>query len=247
MPAGIQIKELEVAFGKKRVISSINLSLPVGEITAFIGPSGCGKTTILRCINRLAELNPVCHVGGQIELDGQDIERLDPIALRRRVGMVFQRPNPFPKSIKENVLYGVRAVNHRRDFDEIVESSLKKAALWDEVKDRLKESATTLSVGQQQRLCIARCLAVEPEAILMDEPTAALDPTSAARVEDSIKALRGSYTVVIVTHNMQQAFRISDNTAFIFLGNIVEFGPTRRIFEQPQKPETRDYIAGRFG
>jgi phosphate transport system ATP-binding protein len=247
MAVGIQINNLEVAFARKKVICNVNLDIPLGKITALIGPSGCGKTTILRCINRLADLNPECRVNGSISLDGQDIEQLDPIIVRRRIGMVFQKPNPFPKTISENVLYGVKAINHRKDYEELLESSLKQAALWDEVKDRLKENAMTLSVGQQQRLCIARCLAVTPEAILMDEPTASLDPTSSAKVEESIRALKGTYTVIIVTHNMQQAVRVSDHTAFVYLGNVVEFGPTDRIFNDPQRKETRDYINGRFG
>jgi phosphate transport system ATP-binding protein len=247
MSPGIQIRQLEVSFGKNKVIRNIDMDIPVGEITALIGPSGCGKTTILRCINRMAELNPCCQVSGTISLDGQNVEQMDPIFVRRRIGMVFQKPNPFPKSIRENVLYGVKAINHRKDYDDLLESSLKQAALWGEVKDRLKENAMTLSIGQQQRLCIARTLAITPDAILMDEPTASLDPTSAAKVEESIKALRGTYTVIIVTHNMQQAVRISDKTAFVYLGNIVEFGTTKQLFENPQRPETRDYINGRFG
>jgi phosphate transport system ATP-binding protein len=243
----INIKGLRVSYGGNPVVKGIDLAIAPGQVTAIIGPSGCGKTTILRCLNRLIELTEGCAVEGSICLDGQDIRRMDPVLLRRKVGIVFQKPNPFPMSVRENVLYGVKAVRSKVDHKAVVKGCLTKAALWDEIKGRLGDHAFGLSVGQQQRLCIARTLAVSPKVILFDEPAASLDPASAARVESSILSMRGEYTVVIVTHNMQQARRVSDYTAFIFLGELVEFGKTQQVFEAPRKPETQRYIAGQFG
>jgi phosphate transport system ATP-binding protein len=227
------------------------MDFPRHEVTALIGPSGCGKSTFLRCLNRMNDLIDNVRTTGRIELDGQNIvdRSLDVIELRRRVGMVFQKPTPFPKSIYENVAYGLRIAGiHKKDvLDETVEQSLHRAALWEEVKDRLHESALGLSGGQHQRLCIARAIAVSPEIILMDEPCSALDPRSTTRIEDLIGQLRGEYTIIIVTHNMQQAARVSDWTAFLYEGVLVEFGPTTRVFTTPVKKETEDYITGRFG
>ncbi|MGQ9675499.1 MAG: phosphate ABC transporter ATP-binding protein [Chloroflexota bacterium] len=245
--SGIKIKALRVSYSGTEVVKGIDLVLPPGKVTAIIGPSGCGKTTVLRCLNRLSEMTKGCRVEGEILLDGQDILRVDPILLRRKVGMVFQKPNPFPMSIRENVLYGVKATKLKVDHDLVVKYCLMKAALWNEVKDRLSDHASALSLGQQQRLCIARALAVSPRVILMDEPAASLDPGSAARVETSIVAMKGRYTVAIVTHNMQQARRVSDYTAFMYLGELVEFGETGQVFDRPQRAETKAYIAGRFG
>ena len=245
--SAIDIKGLRVSYGGNPVVKGIDLAIPPGQVTAIIGPSGCGKTTVLRCLNRLIELTDGCTVEGHIFLDGEDIQRMDPVLLRRRVGIVFQKPNPFPMSVRENVLYGVKAVRRKTDHNAVVQSCLTKAALWDEIQDRLGDHAFALSVGQQQRLCIARTLAVSPKVVLLDEPAASLDPASAARVESSITALRGEYTVVIVTHNMQQARRVSDYTAFIYLGELVEFGETQQVFEAPRTPETQRYIAGQFG
>ena len=245
--SGVEIKGLRVSYGGNPVVKGVDLAIPPGYVTAIIGPSGCGKTTILRCLNRLIELAGGCTVEGGIYLDDEDIQRMDPVLLRRKVGMVFQKPNPFPMSVRDNVLYGVKAVRMKTDHNAVVESCLKKAALWEEIKDRLHDHAFALSVGQQQRLCIARTLAVSPKVILLDEPAASLDPSSAARVESSIMAMRGEYTVVIVTHNMQQARRVSDYTAFIYLGELVEFGETQQVFESPKRQETAAYIAGQFG
>ena len=220
-------------------------------MTAIIGPSGCGKSTFLRCLNRMNDLVDGCRTEGLLALDGIDIYRknLDIVELRRRVGMVFQRPNPFPKSIYDNVAYGVRVKGRcpKNELDEIVESSLRKAALWDEVKDRLQQNAMGMSGGQQQRLCIARALAIKPEVLLMDEPCSALDPKSTSRIEDLIGELSGEYTIAIVTHNMQQASRVSDYTAFFYEGNLIEFGATKDIFTHPKQKSTNDYITGRFG
>jgi phosphate transport system ATP-binding protein len=229
------------------VLKGISLDVQPGMVTALIGPSGCGKTTLLRCVNRLNELTKNSHVNGYIGLDGQDVRFMDPMLLRRKVGMVFQKPNPFPMSVRENILYGIKAGNLKVDADEVIESSLRKAAIWDELKDRLEDNAFGLSVGQQQRVCIARCLAVSPEMILMDEPAASLDPSSSAKVEASILSLKDEYTVMIVTHNMQQAKRISDATVFLFQGEIIEAGETDQVFNRPQRQETREYIDGRFG
>jgi phosphate transport system ATP-binding protein len=244
---------LKIAYGNTSVIKGIDLAFRPGKVTALIGPSGCGKTTLLRSLNRLNELIKGCKVDGEILLDGENILQMDPMLLRRKVGMVFQKPNPFPMSIRDNILYGLEADTqgkHKKqkiNKDEVIQNSLVKAAIWDEIKNRLGDNAFRLSTGQQQRICIARCLANSPEVILMDEPAASLDPTSAAKVEQSIIAMKDEYTVVIVTHNMQQARRISDYTAFMFLGEIVEFGETEQIFENPQNTDTRDYINGRFG
>jgi phosphate transport system ATP-binding protein len=247
----IQIKELDFYYGSKHALKSITVDIPEKKATAFIGPSGCGKTTLLRCLNRMNDLIPDVRVTGSITLDGKDIygSSMDVIQLRRRVGMIFQKWNPFPKSIYENVVYGLRiiGISDRRHLDEVVESTLKRAALWDEVKDTLHKSAAELSGGQQQRLCIARALAVEPEVLLMDEPCSALDPISTAKIEELIHELKETFTIVIVTHNMQQAARVSDRTAFFYLGEIIEYGETGKIFTNPDKRQTEDYITGRFG
>ncbi len=240
-----------VNYGSFRAVKNVDMDFARGRVTAIIGPSGCGKSTFLRCINRMNDFVDGCTTSGLLALDGVNIfhKRLDVVELRRRVGMVFQRPNPFPKSIYDNIAYGVRLRGRiaRSALDEIVESSLRRAALWDEVKDRLSSSALGLSGGQQQRLCIARALAVKPEVLLMDEPCSALDPKSTARVEELIGALSGDYTIAIVTHNMQQASRVSDFTAFFYEGNLVEFGRTSDIFTNPKCEATNDYITGRFG
>jgi len=352
MPGHIEVKGLHVSYGDNEILKGINLTFPPGKVTAIIGPSGCGKTTLLRCLNRMSDLASGCRINGEILLDGEDIFKLDPVQLRRRVGMVFQKPNPFPKSLQENVLYGVKAMKgnfngkvkhlegsledfqgngdlsqangrfrsildkvriselkthvrsivhkvrmremntrfrstlskvhikelktcfrfmlskegireltirlrsmlHRvfrrqlkTHYSSIVETSLKKAALWDEVKYRLGENAYSLSLGQQQRLCMARSLACSPEVILMDEPAASLDPISTAKLESSIVAMKGNFTVVIVTHNMQEALRIADYTAFLYMGELIEFGETCKLFDRPQKERTGDYIRGKFG
>ena len=240
-----------VFYGETEAVRSVSLGIPRNRVTAIIGPSGCGKSTLLRAINRMNDLIPGCHACGRLVFDGEDVygPRIDVVALRRRIGMVFQKPNPFPKSVFENVAYGPRIHSRRSryELEEVVERSLRRAALWDEVKDRLQENALGLSGGQQQRLCLARALAVDPDILLMDEPTSALDPRSTARIEDLIGELRQNYTIVIVTHNMQQAARISDHTAFLYEGNLVEFGPTGRVFTKPQAKQTQDYITGRFG
>ncbi len=245
------IKDLNLYYGKFQALKDINLRLPGSCITAFIGPSGCGKSTLLKTLNRMNDLVEGCRIRGKVLLDGVDIygKRQDVNALRKRVGMVFQKPNPFPMSIYDNVAYGPRTHERlsRQRLDELVERSLRSAALWDEVKDRLKKSALGLSGGQQQRLCIARALAVEPEVLLMDEPTSALDPISTARIEELALELKKKYTIVMVTHNMQQASRISDHTAFFLLGSMVEFAPTEILFALPTDPRTEDYIRGRFG
>ena len=248
----IDIKDLKFYYpGDARALHGIDLSIPEKQVTALIGPSGCGKSTLLRCLNRMNDLIDGCRVEGLITLEGEDIysRKTDIIELRRQVGMVFQKSNPFPKSIYENVIYGLRIAGEKNKqlFDERVETSLKSAALWDEVKDRLHESALGLSGGQMQRLCIARAIAVDPKVILMDEPCSALDPKSTARVEETIKELRNAFTIVIVTHNMQQAARVSDHTAFLFEGNLIEFGLTDTLFVKPQNKQTEDYITGRFG
>lgn len=246
----ISISSLDLYYTDFKALKNINLKIPENKITAFIGPSGCGKSTLLKSLNRMNDLVEGCRIEGSILLDGEDIYgRMDVNLLRKRVGMVFQKPNPFPMSIYDNVAYGPRLHgNHSHaELDELVEKSLRGAALWDEVKDRLKKSAMGLSGGQQQRLCIARALAVEPDVLLMDEPTSALDPGSTLRIEDLMADLKKDYTVVIVTHNMQQASRISDKTAFFLLGELVEYGPTIQIFQNPQDKRTEDYITGRFG
>jgi phosphate transport system ATP-binding protein len=246
-----RIEDVNFYYGDKRALKSINLEISEKKATAFIGPSGCGKTTLLRCLNRMNDLILNTRVTGSIQLDGKNIydPSTDIIQLRRRVGMIFQKWNPFPKSIYENVIYGLRIVgiNNRSILDEVVEKSLRRAALWDEVKDSLHKSAADMSGGQQQRLCIARALAVEPEVILMDEPCSALDPISTAKIEELIHELKDTFTIVIVTHNMQQAARVSDYTAFFYLGELIEFGETGKLFTAPDKRQTEDYITGRFG
>jgi len=240
-----------VFYGENEAVKKVDLSIPRGMVTAIIGPSGCGKSTYLRAMNRMNDLIPNCRVAGRMFFDGFDVygKDINIVTLRQKVGMVFQKPNPFPKSIYENVVYGARrlGIRNRLQLNEIMQRSLRRAALWDEVKDRLHQNALGLSGGQQQRLCIARSLAVDPEILLMDEPTSALDPRSTARIEDLVGELRGNYTIVIVTHNMQQAARVSDYTAFLYEGILVEFGITRDIFTRPREKQTEDYITGRFG
>jgi phosphate transport system ATP-binding protein len=248
----IAVRDLDFAYGSHQVLHKVALEMPARAVTAFIGPSGCGKTTLLRCINRMNDLIDGARITeGVIQLDGVDVNapEVDVVDLRRRVGMVFQKSNPFPKSIYENISYGLRiaGINKRSRIDEAVEKSLRGAALWDEVKDRLDANAFGLSGGQQQRLCIARALAVEPEVILMDEPCSALDPIATAKIEELIHELKMQYTIVTVTHNMQQAGRISDYTAFFYLGRLIEFGSTAKIFTNPSEKQTEDYITGRFG
>ncbi len=247
----ISTRNLNVYYGNFHAIKDVNLDILPNHITALIGPSGCGKSTFLRCLNRMNDLIEGARVEGAVLLDGQDVNdpRTDVVALRRRVGMVFQRPNPFPMSIYDNVAYGPRihGVRRRSVLNEIVERSLKQAALWDEVKDKLRQSALALSGGQQQRLCIARVLAVEPEVLLMDEPASALDPTATFRIEELMQELKSRYTIVIVTHNMQQAARVSQYTGFFYKGELYEFGETAKIFTNPERRETEDYIRGRFG
>ncbi|KID58008.1 phosphate ABC transporter ATP-binding protein PstB [Pseudoalteromonas luteoviolacea] len=247
----LEIKDLDLYYGDKQALSKINMLIPKGQVTAFIGPSGCGKSTLLRCINRMNDLVDTCRIEGEINLQGQNIydKSVDVAALRRNVGMVFQRPNPFPKSIYENVVYGLRlqGIKDKRKLDEVVERSLRGAALWDEVKDRLHDSAFGLSGGQQQRLVIARSIAIEPEVLLLDEPTSALDPISTLVIEELINDLKDKYTVVIVTHNMQQAARVSDQTAFMYMGELIEYSDTNTLFTTPTKKKTEDYITGRYG
>lgn len=249
-PEKLGIEGLDLYYGAFHALKGVSLSLRQNEITAFIGPSGCGKSTLLRTLNRMNDLIEGCRITGKVTLDGEDVYGgMDVNLLRRRVGMVFQKPNPFPMSVYDNVAYGPRThgVRRRMQLDEAVERSLRRAAIWDEVKDCLKKSALSLSGGQQQRLCIARALAVEPEVLLMDEPTSALDPISTARIEELAMELRRDYTIVMVTHNMQQAARISDRTAFFLLGEVVEYGETEQLFSMPADRRTEDYITGRFG
>ena len=247
----LEVNDLELYYAEKRALHGINMSIPRKRVTAFIGPSGCGKSTLLRCFNRMNDLVDTCRIDGTIALDGEDINKpdVDISALRRRVGMVFQKPNPFPKSIYENVAYGLRlqGINKRHVLDETVEWALKSAALWDEVKDRLDDSAMGLSGGQQQRLVIARAVAIKPEVLLLDEPASALDPISTLKIEELIYELKSEYTIVIVTHNMQQAARVSDYTAFMYMGDLIEFGATDKLFTNPEKKQTEDYITGRYG
>jgi len=245
----IETKGLNLYYGDFQALKNIDLAIKRNTVTALIGPSGCGKSTFLRTLNRMNDLIPSVKVDGLVTFNGKNISEYDPIDLRRKVGMVFQKPNPFPMSIYENVVYGLRVngIKDKRALDEQVEKSLKAAAIWDEVKDRLKKPALGLSGGQQQRLCIARALAVEPEVILMDEPTSALDPGSTLKIEDLMEQLKKDYTVIIVTHNMQQAGRISDATAFFLSGEMVEYGMTEKIFGTPLDKRTEDYITGRFG
>jgi phosphate transport system ATP-binding protein len=250
-PVKLSVRDMAFSYGEKRVLDGLSLDIHAERVTAIIGPSGCGKSTFLKCFNRIHEVSSSVKVTGQMMIDGVDIYRggLDEVDLRRRVGMVFQKPNPFPKSIYDNVAFGPRlfGVTDRASLDGLVEDALRKAALWEEVKDRLKESATGMSGGQQQRLCIARALAVDPEVLLMDEPCSALDPIATAKIEELIVELKESLTIVIVTHNMQQAARVSDYTAFFWMGKLVEMGLTERIFTTPRERMTEDYITGRFG
>ena len=251
LPARVEAKQLNFFYGEKQALFDISLTVPQNCVTALIGPSGCGKSTFLRCLNRMNDMIEGTHQTGEVLLDGHNINapRVDVVSLRKRVGMVFQKSNPFPKSIVDNVIYGPKVAGEksRAKLEEIAERCLKQAALWDEVKDRLTDSALALSGGQQQRLCIARALATDPEVLLMDEPASALDPTSTARIEDLIFELKERYTIAIVTHNMQQAARVSDQTAFFYQGVLVEVGPTNELFTNPTKKQTEDYITGRFG
>lgn len=245
-----EVKNMDLYYGSFHALKNINIAIPEKEITAFIGPSGCGKSTFLKSLNRMNDLVEGCRIEGEITLDGEDAYRsIDVNNLRRRVGMVFQQPNPFPMSVYDNIAYGprVHGIKNRAKLDEIVENSLRGAALWDEVKDRLKKSALGLSGGQQQRLCIARALAVEPDILLMDEPTSALDPISTLKIEDLMEELKKDYTVIVVTHNMQQAARVADMTAFFLLGEIIEFDKTQLMFSTPRDKRTEEYITGRFG
>ncbi|MCD8379014.1 MAG: phosphate ABC transporter ATP-binding protein PstB [Lachnospiraceae bacterium] len=251
METSFKIKNLNLYYGDNHALKDVNMDIEKNSITAFIGPSGCGKSTYLKCLNRMNDLVPNCKISGEVLLDGENIyaPEVDTTRLRKKVGMVFQQPNPFPMSIYDNIAYGPRihGIKNKAKLDEIVEESLKGAAIFDEVKDRLKKSALGLSGGQQQRLCIARALAVEPEVLLMDEPTSALDPISTLKIEDLMESLKQKYTVIVVTHNMQQAARVSDYTAFFLLGEMIEFGSTTDIFKRPQDKRTEDYITGRFG
>ncbi len=252
---GMRIENLSAFYGSFKAIADVSIDIRAHKVTALIGPSGCGKSTFIRCLNRMHEVIPGAHAEGRVLLEDRDIyaRDIDPVTVRRRIGMVFQKPNPFSKSIYENVAWGARINGYRGDMDELVERSLRQAALWDEVKDRLKESGYGLSGGQQQRLCIARTLAVEPEVILMDEPASALDPVSTQKIEDTMEDLKQNYTVVIVTHNMQQAARISDYTGFFYIenmgdpGRLWEFDDTEKMFSNPDRRETEDYVTGRFG
>ena len=245
-----EIKDLNLYYGDYHALKNINMDLAENEITAFIGPSGCGKSTFLKCLNRMNDLVEGCKITGSVTLDGEDIYgNRDVNKLRTRVGMVFQNPNPFPMSVYDNIAYGPRThgIRNKKVLDEIEERSLRNAAIWDELKDRLKKSALGLSGGQQQRLCIARALAVEPEVILMDEPTSALDPISTSKIEDLVIDLKNKYTIIMVTHNMKQATRVSDKTAFFLLGDMIEYGDTEELFSMPKDKRTEDYITGRFG
>lgn len=251
MADAFTVKDMELYYGSFHALKNVNLNIASGEITAFIGPSGCGKSTFLKSLNRMNDLVEGCRITGDIRLMGEDIydKNMDVSVLRRRVGMVFQKPNPFPMSVYDNIAYGPRThgVKKKAELDEIVEKSLRDAAIWDELKDRLKKSALGLSGGQQQRLCIARALAVKPEVILMDEPTSALDPISTSKIEDLVMDIKKEYTIVMVTHNMQQAVRVSDTTVFFLLGEIIESGATGQMFSVPRDKRTEDYITGRFG
>ena len=244
------IKNLDLYYGEFQALKNVNLNLETGKITSFIGPSGCGKSTLLKTLNRMNDIIEGCKITGEVLLEGENIYGdMDVNALRKRVGMVFQKPNPFPMSVYDNIAYGPRThgVRSKTELDEIVETSLRKGAIWDEVKDRLKKSALGLSGGQQQRVCIARALAISPDVLLMDEPTSALDPISTSKIEDLALELKKQYTIIIVTHNMQQAVRISDNTAFFLLGEVIESGKTEKVFSVPVNKKTEDYITGRFG
>jgi len=245
----LETRDLSVHYGDAAAVRDITLEIPTNRIVAFIGPSGCGKSTLLRCFNRMNDLIPDARVDGEVLFHGRDLYAtdVDPVEVRRKIGMVFQKPNPFPKSIFENVAFGLRINGFKDDIGDRVEQSLRAAALWEEVKDRLDAGALSLSGGQQQRLCIARALAVEPEILLMDEPASALDPIATSRIEDLIRDLKRDYTIVIVTHNMQQAARVSDETAFLYLGELIEFNETERLFTNPERERTEAYITGRFG
>jgi phosphate transport system ATP-binding protein len=247
----IKVENLNLYYGEKQALHNINMEMPKKKVTAYIGPSGCGKSTLLRCINRMNDLVDSARIEGRILLDNQNIydKTVNVAALRRRVGMVFQKPNPFPKSIFENVAYGLRiqGINDKRILEETVENALRGAALWDEMKDRLNDNALGISGGQQQRLVIARAIAIEPEVLLLDEPASALDPISTLKIEELINELKGKYTIVIVTHNMQQAARVSDYTAFMYMGELIEIGTTSELFTNPKKKQTEDYITGRYG
>jgi phosphate transport system ATP-binding protein len=245
------VKDLSLWYDNKQALFDVSMNVKKNRVTAIIGPSGCGKSTLIRCLNRMNDIIPRCRIEGSVFLDGLDIydKSIDVVEIRKKVGMVFQKPNPFPKSIYENIAYGCRVagIKNKKKLDEIVERSLKEAVLWEEVKDRLSDFAMGLSGGQQQRLCIARALAIEPEVILMDEPCSALDPIATAKIEDLIRKLLQHYTVVIVTHNMQQAARVSDYTSYMYLGKLIEYGKTKQIFENPEEELTEKYITGRFG
>lgn len=247
----IQVEDLSLYYGEKKALNGISLQIPSNKVTALIGPSGCGKSTFLRCINRMNDLIPDVKITGQMLVEGVDIydKNVDVVNIRKKIGMVFQKSNPFPKSVYENVAYGpkINGIKNKAQLDEIVEVSLRKAAIWEELKDRLTESALGLSGGQQQRLCIARTLAVSPDIILMDEPASALDPLSTSKIEELVHELKEQYTIIIVTHNMQQAARTSDHTAFFYMGELIEMGKTKDIFTKPEKKQTEDYITGRFG
>jgi phosphate transport system ATP-binding protein len=245
----LEAADVSVYYGVKQAVQLVSLVVPTKQVVALIGPSGCGKSTLLRCFNRMNDLVAEARVEGRVDFRGQDLyaEGIDPVEVRRRIGMVFQKPNPFPKSIYDNVAFGPKINGFRGNMDELVEESLRQAALWDEVSDRLNDSAYTLSGGQQQRLCIARTLAVKPEIVLMDEPASALDPIATQRIEELIYELKKEYTIVIVTHNMQQAARISDYTAFLYMGELIEYGPTETIFTNPREERTEAYVTGRFG
>lgn len=247
----IEVKDLSLYYGEKKALKEISLEIPRNKVTALIGPSGCGKSTFLRCINRMNDLIPDVKITGQMLVEGIDIydKNVDVVNIRKKIGMVFQKSNPFPKSIYENIAYGpkINGIKDKTQLDEIVETSLRQAAIWDEVKDRLADSAMGLSGGQQQRLCIARTLAVSPDIILMDEPASALDPISTSKIEELVHELKEKYTIIIVTHNMQQAARTSDYTAFFYLGELIEIGKTNAIFTKPEQKQTEDYITGRFG
>jgi phosphate transport system ATP-binding protein len=247
----IDVKDLSLYYGEKKALKEISMQIPANKVTALIGPSGCGKSTFLRCINRMNDLIPSVKITGNMLVEGVDIynKDVDVVNIRKKIGMVFQKSNPFPKSIYENIAYGPRinGINDKTQLNEIVETSLKQAAIWDELKDRLDDSALGLSGGQQQRLCIARTLAVSPDIILMDEPASALDPISTSKIEELVHVLKEQYTIIIVTHNMQQAARTSDHTAFFYMGELIEMGKTNSIFTKPEKKQTEDYITGRFG
>jgi len=247
----IVTENINLFYGKKQALTNVSMEIPENSVTALIGPSGCGKSTFLRCLNRMNDLIDTVKIDGRIMLDNIDInsKNVDVVELRKNIGMIFQKSNPFPKSIWENVAYGpkINGIKDKKQLDEIVEKSIKKAALWDEVKDDLKKSGLALSGGQQQRLCIARALAVDPQVLLMDEPASALDPISTSKIEDLIFELKNNYTIVIVTHNMQQAARVSDHTAFFYMGELIEFSETKKMFTSPDKKQTEDYITGRFG